>query len=337
MPPLGGSGLEALTDGGGGGGVPDSPLILQGLGVVGAPELTFIGDLDTGIYSPAADQLGIVAGGVEIARAQNPGGNTEQFIISPGGVQDGPTVPSLGFGDGDTGFTEGADDFLRVTIGGTYRWAWSGDSFLAQTSGAAALRNVVATGTVPSVHPASNDLDTGIGHAAANQCSIIAGGVEAARALNPLAGDAQLLIDPAGTATLANPSLALDADGDTGFWSNTDDVIQVVIGAAQAFFFEGTSFNAAAGTGPALLNEAVSATNPNVVARRSDPDTGIGSGALDQLDLVAGGLSCMAVRETAAARQIGFYTTAPISLQTGVAVTIGAVHAALVALGLITA
>jgi len=34
---------------------------------------------------------------------------------------------------------------------------------------------------------------------------------------------------------------------------------------------------------------------------------------------------------------VGFYGTAPIVLQTGVAVTAGGIHAALVALGLITA
>lgn len=37
------------------------------------------------------------------------------------------------------------------------------------------------------------------------------------------------------------------------------------------------------------------------------------------------------------ARQLGFYDTAPISIQTGVPVTAAGIHAALVALGLITA
>ena len=89
--------------------------------------------------------------------------------------------------------------------------------------------------------------------------------------------------------------------------------------------------------GPQMMFEASSATNPVFCPRLSDTDSGIGSGAADQVDLIAGGLSCMAVRETAAARQIGFYVTAPISLQTGVAVSAAAIHAALVALGLITA
>ena len=44
-----------------------------------------------------------------------------------------------------------------------------------------------------------------------------------------------------------------------------------------------------------------------------------------------------AVRLGATGGTVGFYGTTPIALQTGVAVTAGGVHAALVALGLITA
>jgi hypothetical protein len=51
----------------------------------------------------------------------------------------------------------------------------------------------------------------------------------------------------------------------------------------------------------------------------------------------------LTVTEAGAARigktggTVGFYGTTPIALQTGVAVTAGGIHAALVALGLITA
>ena len=69
----------------------------------------------------------------------------------------------------------------------------------------------------------------------------------------------------------------------------------------------------------------------------SDTDSGIFLPAADQLSLVAGGLDCINIAEVGGARQCGFYVTAPISLQTGVAVTDVAIHAALVALGLITA
>lgn len=40
---------------------------------------------------------------------------------------------------------------------------------------------------------------------------------------------------------------------------------------------------------------------------------------------------------TATTQKIGFYNTTPVAQQTGVAVTAGAIHTALVALGLITA
>jgi hypothetical protein len=44
-----------------------------------------------------------------------------------------------------------------------------------------------------------------------------------------------------------------------------------------------------------------------------------------------------AIRIGATGGTVGFYGTTPIALQTGVAVTAGGVHAAMVALGLITA
>jgi hypothetical protein len=42
--------------------------VVHPLGAVGTPSITFTGDLDTGIYSPAADTLAFVEGGAEVAR-----------------------------------------------------------------------------------------------------------------------------------------------------------------------------------------------------------------------------------------------------------------------------
>jgi len=47
--------------------------------------------------------------------------------------------------------------------------------------------------------------------------------------------------------------------------------------------------------------------------------------------------SALAIRVGATGASVGFYGTTPIALQTGVAVTAAGIHAALVALGLITA
>ena len=43
------------------------------LGTVGAPTITFTGDTNTGIYSPAADTIGFVEGGTEVARIDSSG------------------------------------------------------------------------------------------------------------------------------------------------------------------------------------------------------------------------------------------------------------------------
>jgi len=126
-------------------------------------------------------------------------------------------------------------------------------------------------------------------------------------------------------------------DGDTGFFEQADDVIGVSIAGTADFFFQDNSFRGALVGAGAVLNEVTSVTNPTLLPNRGDFDTGIGSATSNKLSLIAGGLDCINIAEAAAARQIGFYVTAPVALQTGVAVTAAGVHAALVNLGLITA
>jgi hypothetical protein len=65
------------------------------LGSVGAPSLTFTGDLDTGIYSPSADQLGIATNGVERVEF-----GTTEVVFNDGGADvdfriEGDTNPDL--------------------------------------------------------------------------------------------------------------------------------------------------------------------------------------------------------------------------------------------------
>ena len=133
------------------------------------------------------------------------------------------------------------------------------------------------------------------------------------------------------------PAHSFTGETNSGLFRQSAGVIMMSIAGTGSWVFRGTSFDSNIADGPRLMFEAASATNPTLIPRLADTDSGIGSGAADQVDLIAGGLSCISVRETAAARQVGFYVTAPISLQTGVAVSAAGIHAALVALGLITA
>ena len=100
------------------------------------------------------------------------------------GRQDGTgssaTNPSLAFGDGNTGFFEGGDNSLRITIGGNYDWNLESGVFRGQNSSSAQLMNEVASATNP-VFVIKGDVDTGIGRAAEDALSLIAGAQEAMR------------------------------------------------------------------------------------------------------------------------------------------------------------
>ena len=89
------------------------------LGAVGTPSLTFTGDLNTGIYSPGADQLAISTNGVARLTTSTTAVSSSLAIDVPLGAVG---TPSLTFtGDLNTGlFSPGADTVALVT-GGTQR------------------------------------------------------------------------------------------------------------------------------------------------------------------------------------------------------------------------
>ena len=93
-------------------------------------------------------------------------------LVGGFGVQRG-----LVFGDGDSGFYEGSDNTIYVSIAGSDKFVFS-PGYFGFYSG---ILKEVATTTNPNVVAAVSDLDTGLGHAADDQLSLIAGGVEGIR------------------------------------------------------------------------------------------------------------------------------------------------------------
>lgn len=92
-----------------------------------------------------------------------------------------PATPALAFGDGDTGFYEITNNRIGVSLTGINRWFWDGNDFLALATDGAGLHGTGASAIVPTIRPSRGDTNTGIGQAAADQLSLIAGGVEGLR------------------------------------------------------------------------------------------------------------------------------------------------------------
>lgn len=101
-------------------------------GSLGAPGLAFTSEPDSGIYRPAADQLGIVVSGVLVATATAPSGANPQLLLASGTA----SFPALSFeGDPDTGLFRPSANAICIAINGAERWRISGSTFAASTNG----------------------------------------------------------------------------------------------------------------------------------------------------------------------------------------------------------
>ena len=218
-------------------------------------------------------------------------------------LENDAATPTLAFGDGDSGFYESADDSLRVAIAGGAAWVFSSGIMGTNNSARAAILNESPTSTNPNLIPAQTDVDTGIGSAAADQLSLVAGGVEILRAVETgTATTDQVIIGPAGIiGAAATPALAF-GDGDTGFYESADDTLVCARVGADVWQTDSAYIIRGAGSAePGLVHENASATNPTFLPSRSDTDTGIGSNATDQLSLIAGGVEMLRLQETGVA------------------------------------
>ena len=164
--------------------------------------------------------------------------------------------------------TPASTDQFEVNQGGTSKAMTraqmhelqSGESFTGEDTNAPAIVDEAASGTNPTLIPDKSDLDTGLGHAAADALSLVAGGVEGMRL------------------TEAGAAVAVTVIGDTEV---TGDL---------------TASDAA---GPAVQDEAASATNPTLIPDKTDLDTGVGHQGADNLSLVAGGAEAIRAEDPA--------------------------------------
>ncbi|KKL52928.1 hypothetical protein LCGC14_2280570 [marine sediment metagenome] len=82
------------------------------------------------------------------------------------------------------------------------------------------------------------------------------------------------------------------------------------IGSDPAFFIDFGHLKMGSGdTMGSLKREVASATNPNIVPRSNDDDTGIGRAAADQLSLIAGGVEGIRITETGSSIGVDVFGT----------------------------
>ncbi|KKM68554.1 hypothetical protein LCGC14_1459710 [marine sediment metagenome] len=104
------------------------------------------------------------------------------------------SAPSLQFGNDAIGIFQQATNFLGITIAGTQRFNITSSAIQGILSGAAMLKNIVATATVASLIPNNSDEDSGLGGAGGDTISLIAGAVEGIR-VTEVAGVINVLND----------------------------------------------------------------------------------------------------------------------------------------------
>jgi len=140
-------------------------------------------------YEHVGDDLTFKVNNAERARISSVGnfgiGTTTPLskLHINGGV--GTLATGLTFGDGDTGIYESVDDQLKMRFAGSttgeIRFSNTFTQFGNSGGVSPQIRHRTPTSILPNILPLGDDSDTGIGWAGANELSLIAGGVEAAR------------------------------------------------------------------------------------------------------------------------------------------------------------
>lgn len=95
-------------------------------------------------------------------------------------TEDTPSDPTLSFSSG-TGLYEDPANTINIATNGTARFKIDANAFRGFVSNSGSIRNETASATNPTLIPRAADTNTGIGGAAADQLSLIAGDVEGIR------------------------------------------------------------------------------------------------------------------------------------------------------------
>lgn len=193
------------------------------VGSVGAPSLTFAGDLDTGLYRTGADNIGIATNGTLGFQQSSTRCKANLAFEVPDGTE---ALPSLTFiNDTNTGIYSGGADILAFTGGGTLKMWISGSTFAMKNSTVLSLEAGSAASPSLRFNAAST---TGLYNGATNTIDFSTNGTFAAEITS-----SQRWIFPDGSA--ASPVLSFASDTNTGIYRIGADQLGMVQGGSLAY------------------------------------------------------------------------------------------------------
>ena len=210
-------------------------------------------------------------------------------------------LPGITFdGDNDTGFYRSAGNRVAVSVAGVGHWEYNGLSYEGMAAGAPSLIDVDSTGVIPNILPNRSDANTGIGSSGNDNLSIIAGGVEIARAKEAV-NDNSFLVTQGDNNT---PGIGFLNDEDTGFANTAANQITAINAGTRTWHFTTAQFFSQFSNGPALINAAAGIAQVNIRPDRSTAGTGFSAGGSGEIGMVSNGILIATVRGQAANNQL---------------------------------
>ena len=89
----------------------------------------------------------------------------------------------------------------------------------------------------------------------------------------------------------SSPSIAFDDDGNSGILSDADNVVRYIINGSRVMVMTTTTFGAnTSASGPGMINQISTRTNPGLLPRRGNPAEGLGSGGPGEFSAIANSL-----------------------------------------------
>ena len=156
---------------------------INGTTVTTGRALSIVMDSDLLTTGKAMEVLGGSARGQSWFQVIENSADTEgcQVVIDGSNAAGAASKPSLKLGVGENGFYIPASNQIGVALAGAINYKFTATDLQANDGAGPSMINEAATATNPTFAPNRTDLDTGLGWAAADQLSLIAGGVEGMR------------------------------------------------------------------------------------------------------------------------------------------------------------